>query len=100
MKFFGADVKAKLTELFDIGFLLGGGYYSASNILVQAKLMAAAGTNGQVQFTVAMIDGDVTPTSKTNTTTYHIDNLRATGAVVYPGAAVVVTNQGFVSNNK
>jgi hypothetical protein len=78
-----------------------GGAYTNSYLQLNAKLAAAAGTNGLIDFNIKMVDGDVTPNAKTSTTTYRIDNLRATGAVTYPGPAVVITavgaNSGFTA---
>lgn len=79
-----------------------GYYYSGSSITVFAKLNAVAGTNGLVDFRIVLTDADVTPNSKTTTTTYRVDNLRATGSnIVYPGPSVAVTtvgaNSGFTA---
>jgi len=74
-----------------------GMYYSANFIQVQARLMAAAGTNGQIQFTVLLSDQELgIKTSKAGTTTYRIDHAKSSGVIVYPGPAPVITNNGFV----
>lgn len=78
----------------------GGGYYTNSYIQVTAKLTAAAGTNGVVDFIIALVDADVTPNAKSGTSVFRIDNSRATGAIVYPGTisiASVGANSGFTS---
>jgi hypothetical protein len=79
----------------------GGGYYSTSSITVQAKYNAAAGTNGLVDFRIILDDNDPTPNPKTSTTSYRVDNVRATGAnIAYPGTISVATvgaNSGFVA---
>jgi len=73
----------------------GGYYYANSHIEVNAKLNAAAGTNGKIDFTVILVDGDLTP--KAGTTVYRIDNRRATGSITYNGPAVIVNNNGFIA---
>ncbi len=79
----------------------GGGYYSTSTITVQAKLNAAAGTNGLVDFRIILTDGDPTPNPKTSATTYRVDNVKSAGVIVYPGPLVAVAsvgaNFGFVA---
>jgi hypothetical protein len=79
----------------------GGGSYTNSYIQVQGKLNATAGTNGLVDFTIALIDADVTPNAKNGTTTYRVDNTKASGASIsYPGPLVTVAvgaNNGFVA---
>lgn len=80
----------------------GGGYYTNSFVQVQAKYNAAAGTNGLVDFTVELVDLDSTPPipAKNGTATFRIDNVRATGSVVYPGTVTVSAvgaNNGFIS---
>lgn len=79
----------------------GGGYYTNSFIQVQAKLNAAAGTNGKIDFTILLNDQDVSPDSKSNTTTYHVDYRMASGVnVAYPGTVSVATvgaNNGFIA---
>lgn len=74
-------------------------YYTGSYIRASAKLANAPGTNGQVDFSVVMFNGDSTPNSKTSTTTYRVDTLRATGAnVSYPGTisiSAIGVNSGF-----
>lgn len=82
----------------------GGGYYSTSLIQVSANLPNTAGTNGLIDFSIQLIDNDssLPKDPKNGTTTYRIDNLRASGASVsYPGPAVSVStigaNSGFIS---
>jgi hypothetical protein len=78
-----------------------GYYYVNSSITVQAKLNAAAGTNGLVDFRIILTDADPTPDVKTSTTTYRVDNVKSAGVIVYPGPAVTVSsvgaNSGFVA---
>ncbi len=78
-----------------------GTYYSANYIQVSAKLNAAAGTNGLIDFKVTMADEDITPTAKTGTATYRVDTLTATGSsVAYPGTVVIAptgANNGYVA---
>jgi hypothetical protein len=72
--------------------------YSASFLQVQARLVSAAGTNGQIQFTILMSDQELGIKSpKNGTTTYRIDHVKSSGAIVYPGAAPIITSNGFVS---
>ena len=74
----------------------GGGYYSTSSLTLRARLAAAAGTNGIVNFGIVMTDGDPTPTPKTSTTTYRVDTRRSSGAIVYPGS-VTISSTGWQS---
>ena len=78
-----------------------GTYYSANYIQVSAKLNAAAGTNGLIDFRIALVDEDIAPTPKTGAATYRVDTLTATGAsVVYPGTvsiAPIGINNGYVA---
>jgi hypothetical protein len=69
-----------------------GYYYVNSSITLQAKLNAAAGTNGLVDFRVIMTDADPTPDVKTSTTTFRVDNLKSSGAIVYPGTVTIINN--------
>ena len=67
----------------------GGGYYSTSYIQVEAKLAAAAGTNGQIDFRITLVDNDssLPKDPKNGTTTYRIDGTHASGAnVAWPGS--------------
>lgn len=80
----------------------GSGPYSASTLEVRAKLAAAAGTNGQIDFQIIMTDNESgIKSSKNGTTTFRIDNTKATGAVTYPGplvsAASVGANSGYIA---
>jgi hypothetical protein len=73
-----------------------GPYYTTNYISVEAKLNAAPGTNGRIDFRITLIDGDPTnPVTKKGTTTYKNDSIRSTGAIPYPGT-LVVTSGGFV----
>lgn len=80
----------------------GSGAYSASTLEVKAKLNAAAGTNGLIDFQIIMTDNEAGIKSpKNGTTTFRVDNTKATGAVTYPGPAVSVVsvgaNNGFIA---
>lgn len=79
----------------------GGGAYSTSYIKLEAKLNAIAGTNGLIDFSLTLVDGDITSNVKNGTTVYRIDNVAATGVIVYPGPAVSIAsvgaNSGFIS---
>ncbi len=79
----------------------GGGAYTNSYVKVEAKLNAVAGTNGLIDFKVSLIDGDATPAAKTIATTYQINSIKSSGAVVYPGPPVGVStvgaNSGFTA---
>jgi hypothetical protein len=77
-----------------------GYYYSNSTITLRAKLNAAAGTNGIIDFQCIMTDADTSPNAKTSTTTYRIDNRSSAGAIVYPGSVTISSvgaNSGFVA---
>jgi len=80
----------------------GSGPYSASTLEVKAKLVAAAGTNGQIDFQIIMTDNESGIKSpKAGTTTFRVDNTKASGAISYPGPAVTVVsvgaNNGFIA---
>lgn len=76
-----------------------GGYYNASYIQVDAKLAAAAGTNGQIDFRVLLVDNDssLPKDPKNGTTTYRIDNTRSSGAITWPGT-VTTSSSVFISS--
>ncbi len=71
--------------------------YSNSYISVNAKLSAAAGTNGLVDFQIQAVDNDVTPVSKTGTNTINIAVASSGGAITYPGPAVTVSTGTFTN---
>lgn len=77
----------------------GGGsgyyYYTTDTVTISAKLNAAAGTNGIIDFKIELLDSDPTVNLKTGTTTFQINNLRSTGAVTI--AAPTVSGSAFVS---
>jgi hypothetical protein len=79
----------------------GIGYYSGSYVSVRAKLANTAGTSGLINFTIELVDADLTPTPKLSTTTYRVDTIRATGVdVSYPGTVTISTsgaNTGFTA---
>jgi hypothetical protein len=72
----------------------GSAYYVASYISVNAKLNAAAGVNGKIDFQFRIVDASATPPTKTGTITTNIGNISSGGAVPYPGPAVI-TNAGL-----
>ena len=74
---------------------LGAGYYTTSYILVEAKLNAAAGTNGIVDFRINLVDGDLTPDLKTGAISFWTDNTKAAGVILYPGPAVSISAGSF-----
>jgi hypothetical protein len=80
---------------------LGVGYYVGSTFAIYAKLNAAAGTNGIVDFAVVLYDADGTPDPKTSTTTYTLGDITATGSnIAYPGSLTFLPNgpnNGFVA---
>ncbi len=76
--------------------------YANSFIRLQAKLNAAAGTNGKIDFTVLLDDLDSgSIPAKNGTTVFRVDNSKASGAIVYPGPSVIVasvgSNSGFIA---
>lgn len=77
----------------------GGGsgyyYYTTNTVTISAKLNAAAGTNGLIDFKIELIDSDSTIDLKTGTTTFQINNLRSTGAVTI--SAPLIVNPSFIS---
>lgn len=74
---------------------IGGGYSTSSFVQIEAKLAAAAGTNGLVDFRISLIDGDPTPDTKIAGIEFTVNNAKSAGAIVYPGPAVIITNGGF-----
>ena len=78
----------------------GAYYYTANSIRVRAKLAAAAGTNGLVDFDIQLVEGDVTPAPKNTTTTYRVDYRKSTGVITYPGSVTITSvgaNNGFTA---
>lgn len=72
--------------------------YSNNYIAIYAKLGAAAGTSGVVQFRIELIDNDPTLNAKTaNAITYQIGLLQAAGTIPYPGGPVTFTDLGLSS---
>lgn len=74
---------------------IGGGYYGSNFVQIEAKLAAAAGTNGLIDFRISLIDGDVTPDSKVAGIAFQVNNAKSDGAIAYPGPAVIITSGGF-----
>jgi hypothetical protein len=81
----------------------GSGSYSNSYVQLQSKLTNSAGTDGQIDFSVVLVDLDSTPPipTKSGVTVYRVDNIHASGAIVYPGPSVIVSavgaNNGFIA---
>lgn len=77
----------------------GVGYYSTSYIQIEAKLAAAAGTNGQIDFRVTLVDNDssLPKNPKNGTTTYRIDETHASGANVAWAGLVSTSASSFTS---
>lgn len=69
----------------------GAGYYSASTVSLEARLSAAPGTNGVIQFRVTLTQADSsTPADpKAISTTFSISETHAAGAFVWPGTATI-----------
>lgn len=57
------------------------GYYTNNYIAIYAKLNAAPGTNGRIDFLIQLIDNDITPDTKSVGTQYFISTLTSTGIV-------------------
>ncbi len=55
--------------------------YTNNYIAIYAKLNAAAGTNGRIDFLIQLIDNDPTPNTKTVGTEYFISTLASTGSI-------------------
>lgn len=70
--------------------------YGTNLVQVQAKLNAAAGTNGLIDFRIIMQDNAGSPVAKSGAISFSVNNTRSVGGVVYPGGAVSVTSGGFV----
>lgn len=67
----------------------GGSSYSNSQLIVRAKLSNSAGTNGLIDFQIALDDNDVTPDTKSSDIKFWCDNTKSSGAVTYPGTVSV-----------
>lgn len=75
----------------------GGTYYSTNYGQIEAKLNAAAGTNGKIDFRVSLFDGDsFTEVKPANRVTITVNRIQSAGAVPYLGA-YTFTSGGFVS---
>lgn len=68
----------------------GAGVYSNNYISIKAKLNAAAGTNGKIDFQIQLMDNDTHIHTKTGTFTTATGVLQSSGAVPYPGPAVTI----------
>jgi hypothetical protein len=69
----------------------GAGYYSASTVSLKARLAAAPGTNGIIQFEVTLTQADSsTPTDpKALSTTFAMSETHAAGTFAWPGTATI-----------
>jgi len=76
------------------GVPTSGPYYAGSSITVSAKY-ASAGASGLVDLKFEMDDLDALPNTKTGITTFHINTLRSTDAVVI--ALPTIINPVFTS---
>lgn len=85
------DLTTSYQEIYRRVPIDGGVSYSDNYISVNAKLNAAAGTNGLVDFQIDQVDNDALPSAKTGTNTINISIAASGGAIPYPGPAVVVT---------
>lgn len=72
----------------------GGGYYSNSYISIEARLINSAGTDGQIQFRIILVDGDTTPEAKTGTLAFTPSYLKSSGVIPYTGT-VTFFGQSF-----
>lgn len=67
------------------------GYYSGSYISVKAKLNAAPGTNGVVQFNIGLYDADLVPDPKTGPLVWTINSFQSSGVIPYLGTVTAAT---------
>ena len=70
----------------------GAGYYSGSSIILEARLAAAAPAtgSGNIQFRITLTQGDLNVSdSKTLATTFTMTEAHSSGAIVWPGTAVI-----------
>lgn len=74
---------------------IGAGYYTSSFVQIEARLANAAGTDGQMDIRLSLIDGDPTPSVKASGIGFTINNAASASAIVYPGPPVIVTSTGF-----
>lgn len=97
--FYGLTTAYHVTPIYKHSY--GTSVYTTNYIQVNAKFVNAVGTDGLLEFTIQMIDNDVTPNAKTGTTTFNIQESHSSGQIVYPGPAVSVAsvgaNNGFVA---
>lgn len=90
--FYGLTTSYQTIYLRHVG---GAAYYVGNYVKIEAKLNAAAGTNGKVDMRITLIDADTFPVTKTGTTAFSINRYQTSAPIVYPGS-FVVTNGGFV----
>ncbi len=64
------------------------GVYTANSIVISAKY-SAAGSSGLVDFKIEMIDLDSSLYTKNGTTTFHVNTLRSTNAIVITAPTVI-----------
>lgn len=76
------------------GVPTSGPYYVGNSLVVSAKY-ASAGISGLVDLKFEMNDLDSTPHTKTGITTFHVNTLRSTNAIII--AAPTIVNPLFVS---
>lgn len=69
----------------------GGYYYNGSYMNIRAKLNAAPGTNGIIQFAIGLYDADGTPTGKTGPLVWTINSFQSSGAIPYLGTVTAAT---------
>lgn len=82
------DLTTSYIEVYKKSTLIGlPAAYGNNYISVQAKLNAAAGTNGKIDFIIQLIDNDSTLPLETKPTgfTFNIGYFVSSGAIPYPG---------------
>jgi len=85
-----------LTTVYQIVYqkVIGSGSYSNSSVIIEAKLSAAPGTNGEVDFLISLVDNDPTPNLKSFPLNFTVNYAASSGAVVYTGG-LTITSLGF-----
>jgi hypothetical protein len=73
------DLTTTYARIYQRSNTTGYPSYTNNYIAIYAKLNAAAGTNGRIDFLIQLIDNDPTPNTKTVGTQYFISNLTSTG---------------------
>lgn len=93
------DLTTSYQEIYRTTPSGGGYYYSGSYISIKAKLNAAPGTNGVIQFNIGLYDADTIPNAKTGPLVWTINSFQSSGAIPYTGtvtAATIGGSDGFV----